>query len=51
MRKVVRRGKGAEEDEGGELQMEGSFSEGLLEGDNEQYVSYAVLGHDSKVGL
>lgn len=46
----MRRGKGAEEDEGGELLLEGSHSEGTVEGD-EPYVSYAVLGHDVKVGL
>ncbi|KAG5281223.1 hypothetical protein AALO_G00068790 [Alosa alosa] len=45
VRKVVRRGKGAEENEGGELLLEGSLSE---EGDNDSYVSYAVLGHDTK---
>lgn len=49
VRKVVRRGKGAEEEEGDDALLEG-FSEGTLEG-NEPYISYAVLGQDTKVGL
>ncbi|TRY55086.1 hypothetical protein DNTS_034513 [Danionella cerebrum] len=50
VRKVVRRGKG--EEGGQELLIEGlpqDFNEPDLDG--EQYMSYAVLGRDSKVGF
>ncbi len=50
MRKVVRRGKG--EEGGQELIIEGlpqDFNEEDVDG--EQFMSYAVLGRDSKVGF
>ncbi|XP_027890312.1 ankyrin-1a isoform X14 [Xiphophorus couchianus] len=51
VRKVVRRGKGLGEE--GVLEVEGSLLDANeLEGDAEQYLSYAILGRDgSKVGF
>lgn len=53
MRKVVRRGKGSGEEGVQELSLEGSLQDAIeLEGDTEQFMSYAILGRDSsKVGF
>ncbi|XP_075324063.1 ankyrin-1a isoform X2 [Odontesthes bonariensis] len=48
VRKVVRRGKGSSEEGVQELSVEGSLQDANeLEGDTEQYMSYAILGRDS----
>ncbi|KAF7200299.1 transcript variant X6, partial [Nothobranchius furzeri] len=48
VRKVVRRGKGSGEEGVLEMSMEGSLQDvNDLEGNAEQYLSYAILGHDS----
>ena len=53
VRKVVRRGKGSSEEGVQELSVEGSLQDANeLEGDTDQYMSYAILGRDSsKVGF
>ena len=49
----MRRGKGSSEEGVQELSVEGSLQDANeLEGDTDQYMSYAILGRDSsKVGF
>ncbi|XP_068995302.1 ankyrin-1a isoform X5 [Embiotoca jacksoni] len=48
VRKVVRRGKGSGEEGVQEMSLEGSLQDANeLEGDAEQFMSYAILGRDS----
>ncbi|KAM9392650.1 ankyrin-1a [Pholidichthys leucotaenia] len=48
VRKVVRRGKGSGEEGVQDMSVEGSLQDAIeLEGDAEQFMSYAILGRDS----
>ena len=48
----MRRGKGSDEEVVQEVSVEGSLQDAELEGDAEQFMSYAILGRDSsKVGF